>query len=202
MSVQIHSRTHYTDQILKETVQKQEYISSSEFIDCKFMGCSFVESVFSTCRFISCTFKGCDLSLIQLPGSIFSATRFEDSKIIGVDWTQVNWTATTLGDPISFFNSTLNHATFIGLKLSGIRIKDCIASNVDFRESDLSQSDFSGTDLFDSLFVNTDLTAADLSRARNYQIAPGQNIIKQAKFSLPDAMSLLYNLDIDLIGDT
>jgi fluoroquinolone resistance protein len=202
LSVQIHSHTHYTDQILKETVQKQEYISSSEFIDCKFMGCSFVESVFSTCRFISCTFQGCDLSLIQLPGSIFSATRFEDSKIIGVDWTQVNWTATTLGDPISFFNSTLNHATFIGLKLSRIVIKDCIASNVDFRETDLSQSDFSGTDLSDSLFVNTDLTAADLSRARNYQIAPGQNIIKQAKFSLPDAMSLLYNLDIDLIGDT
>jgi len=165
------------------------------------MRCSFVESVFSTCRFISCTFQGCDLSLIQLPGSTFSATRFEDSKVIGIDWTLVDWNAATLGDPISFFNATLNHATFIGLKLSGIKIKDCMASNVDFREADLSRADFSGTDLSESLFTNTDLTAADLSRARNYHIAPQQNIIKQAKFSMPEAMSLLFNLDIDLIED-
>ncbi len=201
MDPQIHSQTHYSDQKFRETVQKQEHISSSEFIDCRFMRCSFVESVFSTCRFVSCTFQGCDLSLIQLPGSTFSATRFEDSKVIGVDWTQVDWNAATLGDPISFFNATLNHATFIGLKLSGIKIKDCMASNVDFRETDLSRADFSGTDLSKSLFTNTDLTAADLSRARNYHIAPQQNIITQAKFSMPEAMSLLFNLDIDLIED-
>jgi len=44
------------------------------------------------------------------------------------------------------------------------------------------------------------LTEADLSKARNYLIDPGLNQLKKAKFSLPEAMSLLYNMDIILTG--
>jgi uncharacterized protein YjbI with pentapeptide repeats len=84
------------------------------------------------------------------------------------------------------------------LSLPGIQIEDCVAVDVDFREADLSQADFAGTDLSRSLFSNTNLTEADLSDARNYHIAPGQNVLTKAKFSLPEATSLLYNLDIDL----
>jgi uncharacterized protein YjbI with pentapeptide repeats len=76
-----------------------------------------------------------------------------------------------------------------------------VALDVDFREADLSQADFAGTDLSDSMFVNTDLTEADLSRARNYHIDPSQNVLRQARFSLPEAMSLLYSLDIVLADD-
>jgi uncharacterized protein YjbI with pentapeptide repeats len=197
----ISSQSYYADQVFKELNLDQQRIESSEFYDCKFIRCTFSESVFCSCRFVNCTFRDCDLSLIRLTGSSFSATRFEDSKVIGVDWTQADWSAPSIGAPIVFFKSTLNHATFIGLKLSEIEIKDCIAVNVDFREADLSRSDFSGTDLSKSLFSNTDLTAADLSSARNYLIAPGQNTLKQAKFSLPEAMSLLHNLDIDLLEE-
>ena len=75
---------------------------------------------------------------------------------------------------------------------------DCVAVDVDFREADLSQADFAGSDLSESLFVNTDLSEADLSRARNYLIDPGQNVLKGARFSMPEAMSLLYNMDIIL----
>jgi hypothetical protein len=78
-----------------------------------------------------------------------------------------------------------------------------VALDVDFREADLSQADFAGTDLTGSLFSNTNLTEADLSDARNYHIAPGQNVLTRAKFSLPEALSLLYNLDIALAeGET
>ena len=201
MSTAIRSQTHYTDQIFRDTVHTQEHIASSEFIDCRFIRCSFAESVFSSCRFISCTFQSCDLSLAQVPGCTFSNTRFKDSKVIGIDWTQADWSAPTLGDPIGFSKSTLNHSTFIGLSLRAIEVRDCSAVDVDFREADLSQADFTGTDLSNSLFANTDLTAADLSRARNYHIAPHQNTLKGAKFSMPEAMSLLHNLDIDLIED-
>jgi uncharacterized protein YjbI with pentapeptide repeats len=197
----IKSQAYYAEQVFKRLNLDQQRFESSEFYDCKFIRCSFSESLFSSCRFVNCTFQDCDLSLIQLTGSSFSATRFEDSKVIGVDWTQADWSSPSIGAPIGFIKSTLNHATFIGLKLREIEIIDSIAVNVDFREADLSQSDFSGTDLSKSLFSNTDLTAADLSRARNYHIAPGQNTLKQTKFSLPEAMSLLYNLDIDLIEE-
>ena len=50
-----------------------------------------------------------------------------------------------------------------------------------------------------SLFGNTKLVEADLSRARNYQIDPGNNNLKAAKFSLPEAMALLYSMDIEII---
>lgn len=42
------------------------------------------------------------------------------------------------------------------------------------------------------------LTKADLRQAKNYSIRPDSNKIKKAKFSLPEAMLLLYGLDIEL----
>jgi fluoroquinolone resistance protein len=74
--------------------------------------------------------------------------------------------------------------------------------DVDFREADLRQADFGGTDLSQSLFGNTDLAEADLSRARNYRIDPAHNSLRQARFSLPEAMSLLHSMDIVLVEDT
>ena len=46
--------------------------------------------------------------------------------------------------------------------------------------------------------MNEGLTEADLRGARNYHVAPGENVLTKAKFSLPEAISLLYSLDIDL----
>ena len=109
-----------------------------------------------------------------------------------------DWPANELGPKIEFYSSSLNHSTFIGLNLNGIPVVNCQAVNVDFREADLSDSDFSGSNLSDSLFIHTNLTAADLSQARNYSIDPGLNNIKKARFLLPEAMSLLYNMDIIL----
>ncbi len=197
--VMICTETDYADQVFKETRLEQAELVSNEFRDCTFDRCSFVETTFQSCRFVNCVFMRCDLSLIQSPKCSFAAVRFESSKVMGVDWTRARWSATKLGTPVCFSECAISHSTFIGLNLKRIQIQDCVAVDVDFREADLSQADFAGTDLSDSLFLNTNLTKADLSRARNYQIDPSQNIVKGAKFSLPEAISLLYNLDIVLI---
>ena len=199
MSTGIRSQGHYTDQVFEGLNLEHAQLVASEFYDCTFIGCAFAECVFRTCKFINCIFQRCDLSLVQVPGSIFSRTRFEESKLIGIDWTRGDWAATRLGDPIGFITCAISHSTFIGLGLPQIQVRDCTALDVDFREADLSQADFAGTDLSGSLFSNTNLTEADLSAARNYHITPDQNVLKRAKFSLPEAMSLLYSLDIDLI---
>lgn len=198
MSSEISAQTHYTGQVFTDIHLEGAELLSSEFYDCTFIRGFWSKSVLRNCRFINCLFQACDLNLVQVPGSVFSVTRFEDSKVIGVDWTRADWTGTRLGDPIGFVRCAINHSTFIGLKLSGIEIRGCSAVNVDFREADLSKANFAGTNLSESLFSNTNLTAADLSDACNYHIVPGQNTLKQAKFSLPEAMSLLYNLDIVL----
>ncbi len=197
----IHSQTHHADSSFEGVSLERGELFSSEFYDCVFMRCSFVESVFRKCRFVNCVFQGCDLALIQVPETTFSATRFENSKVIGVNWTQANWPTTGLGHSVSFLKSAISHSTFLGLRLSGTHITDCVAVDVDFREADLSKANFAGTDLSKSMFGKTNLTEADLSRARNYHIDPGQNVLRQAKFSLPEAMSLLYSLDIVLAED-
>lgn len=198
MNSSIKTQTSYNDQIFKEESLVQATLVSNEFHNCTFVECAFAEAVFRSCRFVDCTFRQCDLSLIQVPDSAFSTTRFEESRVIGIDWTLANWGAIRLGMPIAFYKCVISYAIFIGLHLRGIEVKDCTAVEVDFREADLSQANFAGTDLSQSLFFNTDLTEANFRGARNYQIAPGQNVIAQAKFSMPEALSLLYNLNIVL----
>ena len=195
----IKTGIYYSDQVFKEVHLEQVHLASNEFHDCTFDRCSFTETTFQSCRFVNCVFQHCDLSLIQVPNCSFAATRFKSSKVIGVNWTQAHGPEARLWDSIRFSKCAISHSTFIGLKLRRIQIQDCVAVDVDFREADLSQADFSGTDLSDSLFLATDLRQADLSRARNYRIDPSQNVVRKAKFSLPEAMSLLYGLDVVLV---
>jgi fluoroquinolone resistance protein len=197
----IETQTEHNDQVFKNVRLERVELVSSEFHDCTFVRCSLVESVLRDCRFANCSFQACDLSLLQVPNSTFSATRFEDSKVIGVNWTRANWPEARLHRPLGFFKCAISHSTFIGLSLRQIQIQDCVAVDVDFREADLSQADLTSTDLSQSLFSNTNLTEADLSRAHNYRIDPTQNTLKGAKFSLPEAISLLYGLDIILLDE-
>jgi fluoroquinolone resistance protein len=198
LSSTIRSETHYADQVFKDVHQEHEELVSSEFYDCEFLRCSLAESALRECRFVNCVFRECDLSLMRVPDSRFTSTRFENSKVVGVNWTEADWPQAGLGNPIGFFTSAISHSTFMGLSLRDIEIRNCVAIDVDFREANLSRADFAGTDLSRCLFSSTDLSEADLSRARNYLIDPGQNVLRQARFSLPEAMSLLYSLDIVL----
>lgn len=195
----IHDHAEQTDQSFESLEMRGAEIASSEFHGCTFLNCSFVEATFKGCRFVDCEFRGCDLSLLQVPDTVFSAARFVDSKAIGINWALAGWPSANLGEPLAFFNCALGHSTFIGLKLRGIRIEGCVATDVDFREAELAESSFADTDLAESLFLHTDLSDADLSKARNYQISPADNELAGARFSLPEAMSLLHSLDIELV---
>ncbi len=123
--------------------------------------------------------------------------KFEESEIIGVNWTEASWPKTGLHS-LDFFKSVINHSTFTGLSLKRIHITGCVARNVDFAEADLSQADCTGTDFAQSRFLYTNLTQADFSGSRQYAISPDLNTLKKTKFSLPEAISLLYGLDIIL----
>ena len=197
----IESHVHYADGVFKEVQVEHLELVSSEFHDCMCFHSSFVESTFRHCRFGNCVFRECDLSLIKLPESRFTSSGFENSKIMGVSSTEVHWPKTGLANPVSFSECAISYSTFMGLSLHSIHIRDCVATDVDFREADLFRADFGGSDLSQSIFGNTKLSQADLTRARNYRIDPGQSILKQARFSLPEAMSLLHSMDIVLVDE-
>ena len=106
---------------------------------------------------------------------------FEKSKLIGINWTLADWSLPGFQKLIGFYDCVLNHSTLIGLELENLQIINCIAHEVDFRETNCSKADFKGTDLAKSIFGNTNLTKADLSQAQNYAIDPGNNILKKSK---------------------
>jgi uncharacterized protein YjbI with pentapeptide repeats len=130
---------------------------------------------------------------------VFDGAVFKDSKLAGVNWADAAWPKLRLAGPPAFLNCVLSDCGFLGLPLAGVSIKNCLAKEADFREADLSGADFAGTDLSGALFGGTDLTGADLAGARNYAINVRENKLKDAKFSLPEAMALLYCLDIRIV---
>ncbi|MDH5505822.1 MAG: pentapeptide repeat-containing protein [Anaerolineae bacterium] len=195
------SESLYENEIFKDLVFENGVLKNTQFRECSFVNCSFRETLFQACEFIDCVFKDCDLSLIQVHASSFKHTKFEGSKVIGVNWAKASWGNPQLSQisrPIDFFDCVLNYSTFIGLHLTKITIKNCIAKEVDFSETNLKQANLMYTDFSKSLFRNTDLTEANFVGAKDYFIVPDQNTLKQTKFSMPEALSLLYNLDIVL----
>lgn len=175
-------------------------IVSVNFYDCVFKKVDLKQAGFIECTFSDCRFESSALDELQVSGSTFSNTIFEDSEVVSVNWTEAKWPKIKVPSPIHFYRCTINHSTFIGLSLREITIEACQAKDVDFREADLSFADLSHTDFEKSLFISTNLTNADFISAKNYEIDPKQNELRKAKFSLPEAMSLLYAMDIE-IGD-
>lgn len=171
-----------------------------EFEDCTFLRCSFKESTFMSCSFMECRLANCDLSLARFPDTVFSSVCFEDSKLMGVNWTEARWPKPRLGDRVSFKKCVLSHSTFFGLDLKGLRVDGCTVEDADFREARLVSAVFTGSDLKGSAFVGTDLSGADFTGAMNYAIDARENTLTGAVFTLPEAISLLSGLDIEVTG--
>lgn len=189
-----YSETHFT------RVQfDHERLARTEFYDCVFSHCSLRESVFQECKFNDCTFEDCDLRLVRFEASSFSETRFVRSQVIGVNWTLAAWSKFQSDAAIAFEGCALDFSAFIGLRLRKFTVKKCSAQEVEFSEADLSAADFSGSDLTKSRFQHTNLTKANFEGARNYTIDLTTSNVTKAKFALPEALSLLYGLDIVLV---
>lgn len=176
-----------------------EVFSGLVFHDCCFKNCDFSESQFRGCEFHQCRFIHCDLSLAVVKGSQFKGVWFEDSKAVGINWAEASWPRLGALESVDFTGCVLNYASFFGLRLVGRRLSGCSALEVDFAEADLTEADCTGTDFQRSCFLHTNLTRADFTGALNYTISPLLNQIKHARFSLPEAMALLYGLEITLV---
>ena len=123
--------------------------------------------------------------------SEFREVKFMNCKAIGIDWTR----AVKLKE-LSFKDCLINYSNFRLLRLPKLVIRKCEAKDVDFIETDLTDADFRNTDFEETTFFKTNLTNANFSLATNYSIDPNTNILKKTRFTLPEALSLLSNLDI------
>ncbi|GAB2688700.1 pentapeptide repeat-containing protein [Aliiglaciecola aliphaticivorans] len=176
-----------------------EEVSSKEFESCTFDKCNFSDTAFKRCTFIDCEFSHCNLSNAQIAYCIFTDVSFRDSKLIGIDWTNVAWSELIYNSPVKFYQSILNDSSFYGLCLQELTMEACKAQNVDFREGDFRHSNFTFSELQGSFFDNTNLSGVDFSEATDYNIDIHRNKLKNAKFSRFEAVRLLESLDIQLV---
>ena len=77
-------------------------------------------------------------------------------------------------------------------------IRNSVAHELDLTDAKLSEANCHMTDFKGSRFFKTNLMKTDLRGASNYTIHPTENILKQTRMSLPEATSMLYQLDIIL----
>ncbi|WP_101689381.1 pentapeptide repeat-containing protein [Dysgonomonas massiliensis] len=194
-------REYENVQFTNESLSELE-IANVYFDDCRFEGCDFSYTVFVDCTFVNCVFRNCNMLLVKIPNTNFNEVAFENCDMIGVDWTVARWfrssKRTKQNFPITFRSSRLNNSIFIGLDLTNVLFDDCIIKEAFFKDASMENAVFGKCDLDGAIFNNTYLRGADFSSARNYTIDIRQNNISRAKFSLPEAMSLIYSLDIEL----
>lgn len=178
----------------EHVIWEEKSIAGKSFESCIFYKCSLKGSLFEDCFFEKCTFMECDLSLIKFKDSSLSGVKINGCKAIGIVWYAA-------GNPfsVSFANSRISYSSFFGKYLKKAQFLHCIADEVDFTNCILAQADFEGTDLKNAIFSNTDITMANFVGATNYTIDLNNNKTKKAKFSLPEALCFLYNLDIILV---
>jgi fluoroquinolone resistance protein len=163
------------------------------FEDCTFVAAQAAEASFESCRFSRCTFKDSDLSNAKLTSSTLRGLTCTDSKLLGINWTR----ATAVAD-LAFTRCVVSYGNFSGLNLRGSRFLKCLARETELAHADLTEAIFTETDFSGSRFHKTNLSRADFRGAINYAMHPTDNILKRAKFSLPEATALLYALDIEL----
>lgn len=191
--------TEYADEVFTGLQLCKKTLEARRFYGCLFKNCDLTGAVLRSCRFSECRFESCNLSLARVPGSSFSATSFLSSKLSGVNWAEAATPGVKLPGALNFEDCVLTGCGFLGVYLKGARLRKCLAREADFREADLSGADLAHTDFAGSLFGKTDLTGANLDQARNYAIRLTDNRVKDARFSLPEAMALLYCLDIKIV---
>lgn len=167
-------------------------VESVDFFDVAFERCNFQNCVFHECKFENCRLVDCDLSLTKFKDTSFMDVNFEGCKMLGINWTDSGKSFFS----INFEKCLISDSIYTGLSLKEIRITDCLAKRVDFEGTDLTGADCRSTDFEEANFHRTNLTRADLTNAKNYSIDPSVNILRKTRFSMPEAISLLSNLDI------
>lgn len=193
------SKNEYYDQTFTALNLKKSTLTRKHFEACLFDNCDFSEAELAYCHFIECEFINCNLSLIKPNFSKFNAVKFIDCKAVGVNWTRAAWASIGIAYPLHFERCLLHDSSFFGLALQNTVFIECEIHNADFGETNCESADFSYSDLQDTSFHHANLGAANFEEAKNYHIDILNCNVKQARFSLPEAVQLLSSLDIKIL---
>lgn len=188
----IFGEGYYENEVF-ENVQCMDDLESVEFVDCVFKNSSLQSCRFIECSFDGCEFIRCNLSLTEIIHTSFLNAVFAECKMVGVNWSAVGGFLTA-----SYDGCILNNNSFSDMNLTKFRFTSCSFVEASFHNTKLAHAVFDDCNLDCCQFSQTDLSHADFRTSRNYYMDSAANTFHKTRFSLPEAVSLLKNLDIVL----
>lgn len=160
------------------------------FEKCKFSECNLIDCTFNDCKFVNCTFVGLQTKNVNI---LFA--EFESCTIIGIKWHELQ--KGSISFPIGKLDKCyLKYNQFDTLNFKKFDFKKSSVVDSTFARCDLSESSFKDCDLKNTDFIECDIKKADFRGAKDYNIDLMKNITKGAKFSYPEAISLLKYFNI------
>ena len=199
--MELKDDTTYEDILFSELDSVKNRIKASTFERCEFVSCDFREAEFMDCRFTERTFQDSDLSLVKFTQTGFTEIQFDRCKIVGVNWTTLDWKGITVVAPVEFCSCDISFSVFRGLRLPGLKVRNCKAREVDFVLCDLTGAEFVHSDLANTRFSSTKLNDCDFRESSNYIINPTENSVAGANFNFPDVLNLLSSFEIHIDKD-
>lgn len=133
--------------------------------------------------------------MAKVVDSVFHDVRFEECRLLGVDFGRAS---RKLPLRLEFVRCDLSYASFAETPVKDLRIEDSTVRDADFTKAAIAGAVLSGADLAGAVFRAADLRKADLRTARGYTIDPKETRLEGAKFSLPEALSLLAAFGVEL----
>ncbi|ABF86515.1 pentapeptide repeat domain protein [Myxococcus xanthus DK 1622] len=191
----IHEEDSFENETFADLNLQETDLGGKEFYRCTFLNCTLQESRWTRTRMESCVFTGCDLTRARFTETSLRDVRFESSKLMGIDWTDVG----TFPE-VTFDGSNLRYCTFAGLSLRKTAFLRCTALEMNFIDTDLSEADFSDSDITGSNFRGCTLTKADFGTAQGVFIDPARNRVKATRIPVEAAVNFVQTLGLVVSG--
>lgn len=199
MSADALVRLQQEDAFENETFSGLEFhaanLTGKEFYRCTFENCTAQESRWSKSVLEACEFRGCDLTRAQLAHVGLRDVRFERSKLMGIDFSNVS-----PNPEVAFEECNLRYCSFVGLSLRKTRFERCMASEANFIDVDLSEAEFDGTTLTSANFRGCTLTKTDFRGAIGVFLEPARNRLKGTLVPLETAVLLAESVGLIVAG--
>lgn len=176
-----------------ENLDELAALLPGEFADCEFEGLRLAGVSLRGSLFNDCRFRSCHLAGIDLVNGVMRDCAFSSCNLVGL-----NWASLRRFEGPSFADCKLDLGSFQGCKLPKTKFVDGTALETDFADADLSGAEFARVNLAGAVFSRANLTKADLRTARGYFIEPQFTKLKGAKFSFPEAATLLTAMGLEI----
>lgn len=190
------STSEFTGERFSNLVRGELKANGATFLECTFTDSDLMETDFRGTHLAECRFEGCELALADFTDAVFRDVVFDNCRLTGVNFSLLQQGA--LGVHAEFLGCDLSFASFRGMDLTGCGFSDSVFHEAEFQRCNLSGIVFAGCDFLRCSFSGNNFKGTDLREARNYVISPEGNQVRGLKASLPEAVSLLAALGIEL----